>query len=170
MKRLLCYLLIIASLLCFGGCGSDEISKPANFYYIRNGFTYGSEDSVMAFEVRSTAGFSKEQEILNKYLEGPQDTNSLASPFPNGLEITDFIYKEKNLHITLSAQITTLSKAKQTLACACIARTAMELTGVTAVYFQTDSTNFTRMDPILIDKDSVLLYDDYQSLTPTTTE
>ena len=170
MKHLLCYLLIVASLLCLYGCGSEEISKPANFYYIRNGFTYGNEDSVMAFEVRSIAGFSREQEILSNYLEGPLDTNRLVSPFPSGLEITEFIYEEKNLHITLSTHITTLSKAQQTLACACIARTAMELTGVTAVYFQTDSANYARMDPIIINKDSVLLYDDYQSLTPTTTD
>lgn len=170
MKRLLCCLLIIASLLCLCGCMAEDISNSANFYYIRNGFTYGSEDSVMASEVRSTAGLSGEQEILDKYLEGPQDTNSLISPFPSGLEITEFTYKERNLHITLSTQITTLSKAKQTLACACIARTVMELTGVTAVYFQTDSADYARMDPIIFNKDSVLLYDDYQSLTPTTTE
>lgn len=170
MKRLLCYLLIIASLLCLCGCGSAEISEPANFYYIHNGFAYGSEDGVMASEVRSIAGFSREQDILSNYLEGPQDTSNLVSPFPNGLEITEFIYKEKILHITLSTHITKLSKAKQTLACACIARTAMELTGVSAVYFQTDGTTFTKMDPILIDKNSVLLYDDYQALSPTTTD
>ena len=107
---------------------------------------------------------------LTILLFGPLDTNRLVSPFPSGLEITEFIYEEKNLHITLSTHITTLSKAQQTLACACIARTAMELTGVTAVYFQTDSANYARMDPIIINKDSVLLYDDYQSLTPTTTD
>ena len=33
------------------------------------------------------------------------------------------------------------------------------------MYFQTDNTDFAYMDPILIDRDSVLLYDDYNSDT-----
>ena len=36
-----------------------------------------------------------------------------------------------------------------------------------AVYFQTDDTDFARMEPILIERDSILLYDDYNAPAPT---
>ena len=165
MKRLLSVLLIAATLLCFSGCDSGETNRT-NFYYVRSEYDYGRQDGVMAPETRDTSDFTDALEILREYLAGPQDTN-LASPFPKETKITEFLFKGKTLHITLSNQIVSLPKAKQVLACTCLARTAMELTGAEAVYFQTNSTGFSRMDPILIDKDSVLLYDDYHSVTPS---
>jgi hypothetical protein len=67
----------------------------------------------------------------------------------------------------LSSHIAALSKVKQVLACTCLARTAMELTGAEAVHFETDSDDFTRMDPITIYEDSTLLYDNYTSSSTT---
>ena len=166
MKRFVSCLLILVSLLCFVGCNSTDGVKSANFYYVRNSYIYGQEDGVMTAEVRSIEEFSSQQDILLAYLNGPQDL-SLVSPFPNGIKVYEFLFEEDTLHITLSAHIVTLSKAKQVLACACFARTAMELTGVKEVYFQTDDTDFARMDPIVISEDSMLLYDDYNFPTPT---
>lgn len=166
MKRLICFFLLLASIISLTACDQNDTGKKSNFYYVRNQYVYGQENGVMASEARSTAEYSDAQEILQAYLSGPQDS-TLASPFPSGTQITEFLYKGETLHITLSAHIVTLPKAKQVLACTCLARTAMELTGVNAVYFQTDNTEFAYMDPILIDKDSVLLYDDYNSVTPS---
>lgn len=167
MKQFICCLLVFSCLLCLNGCRADNDGKTANFYYIRNSYIYGQADGVMAAEVREIEEFSNEREILLAYLAGPTDP-LLVSPFPRETEITEFYYEGDTLYITLCDHISTLAKAKQVLACACIARTAMELTGVKAVYFQTDNTGITRMDPILIDQDSVLLYDDYNA--PGTTE
>lgn len=166
MKRFVSSLLILVSLMCFSGCDSADGEKSANFYYVRNSYIYGQEDGVMTAEVRRIEEYSSQQDVLLAYLNGPQDL-SLVSPFPNGMKVYEFLFKEDTLHITLSAHIVTLSKAEQVLACACFARTAMELTGVKEVHFQTDDADFARMDPIVINKDSVLLYDDYNSPTPT---
>ena len=160
MKRLMSFLLILAYLLC--GCGSQKSENTANFYYVQDSYIYGQEDGVIASEVRFIGEFTNEQEILQAYLAGPNDV-LLASPFPSGTHIVEFLYKGETLHITLSAHIVTQTRAKQVLACACFARTAMELTRVKAVYFQTDDTDFARMEPILIDRDSVLLYDSYNA-------
>lgn len=166
MKRFLCTLLILSSLLCMFGCDAGPEESSANFYYVRNSYIYGKEDGVMAPEVRAIGEFSDEQSILRAYLSGPNDV-SLVSPFPSETEITEFLYKGETLYITLSAHIVTLPRAQQVLACACFARTAMELTRVKAVYFQTDDTDFARMEPILIERDSVLLYDNYNAPAPT---
>ena len=166
MKRILCSLLILPMLLCLCGC-SDEIDEnSARFYYVRGSYIYGQEDGVMAAEIRDIQEFANDQDILRAYLSGPEDI-TLVSPFPSETEIVGFTYKGDTLYITLSSHIVTLSKAKQVLACACFARTAIELTGVQAVYFQTDSKGLAQMEPIRITKDTVMLYDDYNSPTPT---
>ena len=168
MKRSLCCFLIISSILCCIGCAADD-TTAVNFYYVRDTYVYGQEDGVMAAETRDTTGLYDDQAIMNAYLDGPQDA-ALHSPFPIGTEILDFSIEKETLKVTLSSHIVTLSKIDQVLACACFARTAMELTGVNAVQFESDSTNFAKMDPVFIDRDSVLLYDDYLSATPTETE
>lgn len=166
MKQFVSYLLILVSLLCLVGCDATGNGNCANFYYVRNSYIYGQEDGVMTAEVRNIEEFSSDQDILLAYLNGPQDI-SLVSPFPNEIKVYEFLFDGDTLHITLSAHIVTLPKAQQVLACACFARTAMELTGVQEVHFQTDDNDFARMDPIVIHKDSVLLYDDYNSPAPT---
>ena len=163
MKRLFSCLLICVISLSLVAC-QTESGDNTNFYYVRSAYVYGEEDGVIAAEARNTAEFTDVQDIMREYLLGPQDI-ALTSPFPQGIRITEFLYEGETLHITLSAHIVTLSKAQQVLACTCFARTVMELTGVSQVYFQTDNTDFAYMDPILIDRDSVLLYDDYNSDT-----
>lgn len=166
MKRLLCFLLALSCLLCLWGCTEDNDEATANFYYVRDSYLYGQEDGVIAAEARNVTEFTNKQDILRAYLTGPEEP-SLVSPFPTGTEIVEFLYKGETLYVTLSTHMVTLSKAKQVLACACFARTAMELTRVKAVYFQTDDTDFARMEPIFIERDSILLYDDYNAPAPT---
>ncbi len=168
MKRIISSLLVASFLLCLCGCDTSDNGETAKFYYVRNTYDYGKVDGVMAAEERTVTEFSTKEDVLRSYLDGPVDTG-LSSPFPYGTQIADLYYEGETLYITLSAHIVTLSKAKQVLACACFARTAIELTGVTSVSFQTDSTDFARMEPIVIDRNSVLLYDDYNSPTPSET-
>ena len=166
MKRFISVLLALICLICLWGCSDTHDAKTANFYYVRESYIYGQEDGVMAAESRSIEGLTNVQDILVEYLKGPQDL-SLVSPFPADIEIVDYLYQGETLHITLCAHIVTLTKAKQVLACACMARTAMELTGAKSVHFQTDDADFARMDPIVIDRESILLYDNYNTSAPT---
>ena len=166
MKRIISSLLIISLFLCLCGCSAGDTDNTVTLYYVRNSYVYGSADGVMAAEERTVTEPSSDEEILRSYLDGPVD-DSLSSPFPYGSQILDLHCEEEKLYITLSVHIVTLPKAKQVLACACLARTAIELMGVDSVHFQTDSTDFARMEPIVINKDSVMLYDDYNSPNPT---
>jgi spore germination protein GerM len=165
MRRLVCLFMILSCLLCLDGCGNDKRNSAAEFYYVRADYAYGKEDGVISAEPRDTAVFTDAREILNNYLLGPQDA-TLVSPFPYGTEILEYVYKGETLHITLSSHMVALSKANQVLACTCFARTAIELTGVKAVRFESDNSTVARMDPIVISKDSYLLYDDYGTVAP----
>lgn len=166
MKRLVCYLLIISSIFCLLACGEVEMDASANFYYVRKEYVYGQEDGVIAAEKRKLTELSDIRGILNTYLSGPQDP-LLELPFAPNTEIIRFSQEDDTLYITLSSHIITLSKAKQVLACTCLARTVIELSEVEKVYFETDNNAVARMDPISITKDSYLLFDDYNSTNPT---
>ena len=120
----------------------------------------------MVPEPRNTAQYAGAREILSAYMGGPQDT-SLESPFPYGTMIIDFYYVDDTLHVVFNSHLATITKAKQVLACTCFARTAIELTGVSAVHIETDSSKVARMDTIIITKESYLLYDDYGTTAPT---
>ena len=161
MKRMISFFLAVSLLLCLSGCDGEHTENTANFYYVRNVYTYGQEDGVMAAETFDITNMADIREIMDAYLNGPQNI-ALASPFPLGTEILDFLFEGDTLYVTLSGHIVTLSNVKQALACSCFARTVMELTGAQAVRFQTDSAAVARMDPILIERDSFLLYDDYR--------
>ena len=169
MRRIICSLLILSSIFCLLGCGEKESEMQADFYYVRKEYVYGQEDGVMAAEIRNITEFSNAQETLEAYLTGPENP-SLELPFAAGTEIIDFLLLGDKLYITLSSHIVTLSKANQVLACTCLARTVMELTGIQEVHFATDSNAVARMDPIVITSDSYLLFDDYNSNTPNNTE
>lgn len=164
MKRLLCCFLAIISVLCLWGCDEDNAEASASFYYVRSTYIYGREDGIMAAEPFDTTGFADDRNVLAAYLDGPKNAD-LISPFPKGTKIIDFACKGETLYITLSSHVVALSKAKQVLACTCFARTAIELMGVKAVHFETDNSTVARMDPIVIDNDAFLLYDDYASFT-----
>ena len=168
MKHLMCCILVLSCLFCCFGCSADETGS-VNFYYVRDTYQYGQEDGVMVAEIRDTTEFSDAQAVMNAYLDGPQDA-TLHSPFPSGTTILEFLIETETLRITLSSHVAALSKIDQVLACACFARTAMELMGVNAVRFESNSTDFTKMDPILIDRGSILLYDNYQPIAPTETQ
>ena len=166
MKRWIIGILIISTIVCSFGCQRNDGKQTVNFYYVRDPYSYGKEDSVVVSEVHTITDGTDALRILEAYLEGPQDPTH-ASPFPSGTKIVEYAQNGDSLQITLSSHVATLSKAKQVLACACLARTVMEFTSAESVRFETDSDAFTRMDPVTIYKDSTLLYDNYTSTATT---
>ena len=166
MKKAIHYLIILACVICLFGCSKVNKEQTANFYYIRSSYVFGKEDGVMMPEVRNTVQYAGARETMSAYMGGPQDP-TLVSPFPSGTMIIDFYYVGDTLHVVFNSHLATIAKSKQVLACTCFARTAIELTGVKAVHFETDSSKVARMDPITISSDSYLLYDNYGATAAT---
>lgn len=135
MKKLFAVLLSLCLLFSLWGCSflSDSIQNPVKFYYQRTEYLYGQEDAVIAAEERDGTGHIRDMAyLLRLYLMGPHD-EELISPFPRGLLITDIRQGTGAVILTLTDSLSELSPSGQTLACACLALTCMDMFGQDSV-------------------------------------
>lgn len=132
MKKAICLILVIF-LLC--GCGKDksEIKTPVNFYYTNTEIHYNSLNGVLSAEVRDGTGYKENLVgLLDLYFAGPL-SDEFISPFPAGT-ITMSIFREgAQLNVELSNEFAELEGLDLTIACACLTKTAAELTGCEVV-------------------------------------
>ena len=164
MKRWICLLLVIISLLMLYGCGNDkhEFVYPISVYYCRNEVTHHSPDGVFAKEMKEFSGFENDlQGFLNQYLNGPY-SEELSSPFPAGSKILDLEPEENGILVKLSIHFSSLSGNEQTLAYACICKTIFELVDCTSIHLLIPSQNGNDDSSITMTKDQLLLIDDAQ--------
>ena len=133
MKRMLSLLLIFSLLLCMPGCGEDAPQVPGQFYYCRTESSFTGQDSFIVSETRELKGMEDDlPAILNTYLSGPL-SGSLTCPFPRDTEILSVRQIDDSIHLNFSSTFAQLSGVDLTVACACIAKTCMELTGAQTV-------------------------------------
>lgn len=155
-KRFIAILLTFCLLLSLTGCSflSGEIQNPVKFYYQRAEYLYGEEDAVIAAEERDGTGHIRDMAyLLRLYLMGPHD-EELVSPFPRGLLITDIRQGNGAVILTLTDSLSALPEHRQTLACACLALTCMDM-------FGQDSVTLIWEDEIrTLDRSVLTIFDD----------
>ena len=155
MKKQVVIVLILSLLLCLCSCSflSESIQNPVKYYYQRGEYLYGQEDGVIAAEERDGTGHIKDMAyLLRLYLMGPHD-EELTSPFPRGLLITDIRQGNGSVILTLTDALSELPESRQTIACACLALTCMDMTGH-------DSVTLIWEDEIrTIDRSSLTIFD-----------
>ena len=159
MKKMTVFLLLTAILLSLMGCleQKEPITTPVSFYYPRSEFTYGSTDSVTTAEVRDAALFSNDHfAILSAYLAGPKKED-LKSPFPTGTTLTQLSVANGTASIILSDHIAVLSGIDLTVACVCLTRTIMELTGAKRVEISAETKLLGGSKSITMDSSNVYL-------------
>ena len=132
MKKIICIIVITASLFLILGCNS--VSKQNHntvlFYYIHNDFKYGTESGVItSTAVTVDAEYSDYEGLLNLYFNGPTNYESI-SPFPAGISLVNFQMDNNKVQLVLSPHMATLSDSEFTVACACLTRTVVEMTGI----------------------------------------
>lgn len=135
MKRLSAMLLCICLLMPLAGCRlfSGGIQEPVMFYYQRTEYLYGQENGVICAEERDSTGHISNMEyLLRLYLTGPLD-EELVSPFPAGLQVTGIKTGVGTVRIDLTDELDSLPEAKQTLACACLTLTCLDISGMESV-------------------------------------
>lgn len=135
MKKILP--LILAALLLFSACApaTSEINQPVAFHYLRQTFDYDTPDGVIAAEIRESADCADENEILQRYFRGPEDP-TLLPPFPTATELVTLQMQDSTVIITLTDNFSTLTGMDLTLACACITKTVIGITGTQQVTIQ----------------------------------
>ncbi len=135
MKKTLCILLILILVLSQTACGKNDkqIVAPVNFYFPLANTAYGTQSGVIGVEQFDSKDHETDYSyLLRRYFEGPQ-SETLNTFLPKGTELISFYDFDGKVQIILSSQISQLSEADLTVACACITRTVMELTDADSV-------------------------------------
>ena len=170
MKRLIALMLVI---LLLTGCAfsGNKMKDPVTYYYLRSTIDSNDYDDFYAegiinSEKREASGRSNDLEhMLTVYFRGPLD-QQLVSPFPPGSRIWEMQQNEDELTLLLNTMLAEKSDLQITIACACLAKTCLDLTDVNSVRIEArnleDKLLFTRT----FTRDNLFLYDDYnQSAT-----
>ena len=106
--------------------------------------------------------------MLSLYFQGPSDPE-LESPFPVGCKVLEFQERDGQLTLTLSRMITAKNDMDLTIACACLAKTCMELTGANTIQVESHDQEGKVLFTRIFTKDNLLLADNY-TLPAETTE
>ena len=160
MKRILTFCLILL-LIPLGGCKNDnvEIEAPVTVYYKRAQPTHRTEDSVIAPTTIEGKDYEDDHfYLLSKYLKGSTDP-SFARTFPRGTTLVSFKQEALTAKIVLSDRFSSLSGMDLTIACVCITRTVMAMTGCQEVIISAQSAKLNGENFITISADSYLLID-----------
>jgi hypothetical protein len=124
----------------FAGCNKESSSIALQFYYPLENYGYDPVEekfysqSIDA-EIREDIHYISARQVLGEYLKGPIDP-AMMNPFPAELELLDLNIDSNVLYIVLSDELAELSGISLTVACSCLANTAMKLTSISAVNIQ----------------------------------
>lgn len=171
MKRIFSLIPLILLALYLSGChysDSGDILEPVEYFYPRktSAFVYGSEEGVMASEIREASGHVNDLHyLISMYLRGPQDS-SLRAPFSSGCKVESIRVEEHALHIFLSSESAAPEGADMTLAFAALAKTCLNMTDFE--YICIDATFDGQTVSISLDDES-LLFADYSAFSPEPT-
>lgn len=134
MKKCLCMLLtvILAASLCACRPESAKLQQPVNFYYRNSEILFGSSNGLISPQVTESAGFHDTVALLNAYLKGPE-TSAFDATFPASTKVLEMTIQGDTAYLGMNDSLARLSGIDLTVACACIAMTTAELTGVKTV-------------------------------------
>ncbi len=157
MKKGIVLLLVISLVLC--GCSSSRTEEETvAFYYPVLEMDYSIGASYLQAEIRSKAvtGYVL-TDILNLYLQGPLDRYIYSMPFQHNTKVHALAIENGVMQLTLTRGFATYTGLQLTIACACIAKTAMELTGVDSVRIKAYQSTLDGAQYIEMDRNSLLL-------------
>ena len=135
MKRVLSFLILIAVVFTVCGCTlqQQKIDQPVNYYYKATEIGYEDTSGVIKPEQRENRGHEDAFTYhIENYLAGPKSAD-LQSAFPADVSLVDLNFEMNTATVTLSQQMTLLSGKDLTIACTCLGKTLLELTGCKVV-------------------------------------
>lgn len=165
MKRVVSLLLLA---LILTGCAFSGIrmKEPVTFYYLRaqsdpNIYDDFYAEGIIGSEEREASGHRANLNyLLSIYFSGPLDSN-LTSPFPMGCRIMETTQDDGKMTILLNPILAGKSDLDITIACACLAKTCMELTGAETVQIESRNLENKVLFSRTFTKDNLFLNDNY---------
>lgn len=162
MKRFLSPFLIVSLILFLYSCHQNpEITdKSVVYYYCKTEIEFGSNDGIIAHEIRDATGHINDYHYLvEQYLCGPVDKD-LISPFPAGITLEELNVDSSKVQIMLSHHLSLLSGSELMTACACLAKTIAGMTGLQTIQISSENGLLNNMEIITITADSFVYSDD----------
>ena len=165
MKRWIAVCLLFVLILSLAACSiTEKIEYPVSYHYLRapmaNGeIHHGSEDSVIAPEIREGAPYQDNITLLlDLYLHGPLDKN-FQTPFPVGTALRSLTVEGTHANVVLSRSFAKQSGIDLSLSCACLTLTVMDLTGAETVTISVQGEQLDGKDSITLDRSNLILTD-----------
>lgn len=136
MKRTGVLILALCLLTQAGGCARPDGAVGSGTSYCIYYSALGDEsaESAVACEARLLPEQEDQVPALMQALLSPPETQTLASPFPDGVRLLDWEVAGGQLHLDLSEQFGGLTGVDLTVADACLALTFCQLEEVESVY------------------------------------
>lgn len=159
MRRCIAILLTLSLSVCLFGCSFSGIKEPVEFYYPRRqaDLALSPEDGAIVSEMREASGHRSDlYYLLSLYLQGPLDSK-LVSPFPAGTRLVEVRSEDSVLHVTLNEAFAGLTGLDLTIACACLAKTCLSMSGAEQVHIETAPSTTGDFIDLTLDRDSLLL-------------
>lgn len=154
MKRFFCLIAVVSMLL--GGCfrQAPQSNELVTFYYLQSQYQYGDSQSILGQEERQVSGHREDlRYLITLYLMGPTE-EGLRSPLPSGTRILSAEQEEGSVTITLSEVPASMTDLAFSLACACLTKTCIELTGTDSVTIVSGARSVTMGSENLILSDN----------------
>ena len=163
MKKIVA--LMIAVLLLFAGCYDEKpISNPITFYYIpaepmlESDFHH--DVSYIRPDVRDGSYLGTSVvEMIVAYLRGPSEGSGLASPFPAGTFLYSINRSYDTVYVIMDGTFSTLTDLDLTIACTCLAKTCIELTGAQIVEISAKDSLLDGSASIRLDLSAIEIFD-----------
>lgn len=142
MKGIRIIALLIMISLCLSACGNKVTTyhNTVTYYYRTVDVQYGEMDGVVVAESRETDIAPDDYEqLVSAYLNGPRESNHI-SPYPAGIYLVRLIMGADRVYITLSSHMGMLSGSDLMIACACLTKTVLGITGVHSMEISSEKT------------------------------
>ncbi len=160
MKKIVSLLLCASIMLTLCACQQTLVEKSGAFYYRRIQPTYGSEDGIIAPEMRKFPVINNDlSEMMESYFHGPE-SRGLESPFPRNTHVISWGIQDNVLSLNLSEPFAALSGVDLTVACSCIARTFLEILPIERVTIQVMHQTLNGQKSISLSADDMSFMDD----------
>ena len=172
MKRVIALLLVVMLLAGCSGPGT-RMKEPVTFYYLRthadsNVYDDFFSEGIIGSEIREASDHRENlRYLLTVYFRGPL-APELTSPFPMGCRILEIQQEDGKLTILLNPILAENSELDITIACACLAKTCMELTDVDTVQIESRNLEDKLLFSRTFTQDNLFLNDDYHQNTENT--
>ncbi|MBE6916862.1 MAG: hypothetical protein E7470_03000 [Ruminococcaceae bacterium] len=161
MKRLFCILLSILALFSLTGCRNDsDVSQSMVTVYYKSARTsFGTQDGVIAPYSLDAAGHEEDHAYLINTYVSAKTPGDYATTFPTGTRLVRMDLDGLTAKIVLCDEFATLKGLDLTIACACLSRTVIALTGCHEVIISAESMQLDGKNFITLSRDSYLLLD-----------